>query len=142
VLNPTATCNVLSQSIPGVECKTSSFDVEAGDTVSLGQSITVTLQEYTPLVIAAGALEQDLITPDFMGYVVKFAFPPDYLSLGTFTLNAEHGSNCGSNCFQATFTVTGTANYPTSAAMVSSTTLPPDVDATLSRFLDVINPTN
>jgi len=143
VLDPTGTCNFGGQTINGVECQVFSDDaVEDGDTLNLNRSIDVTLEEFTPLVFAFGAYEDDEVIGiplpgEIMGFAFQISFPPDYLTLGSVSIPGEQGeSGCGASCFTANFTVTVlSSNVPASMmSMAAASTLPLDTQMVLDEF--------
>ena len=144
VLDPNGSCGFAGQTINGVQCQVFSNDaVDDGDTLNLNRSITVTLQEFTPLVFAFGAYENDDVVGiplpgEIMGFAFNVTFPPDYLTLGSISIPGEQGeSDCGASCFTANFTVTViSTNMPTGMA-ATTTTLPFDTQMVLDHFRSI-----
>lgn len=145
VLDPTGSCGFAGQTINGISCQVFSNDaVEDGDTLNLNKEITVTLQEFTPLVFAFGAYEDDEVIGiplpgEIMGFAFNVTFPPDYLTLGSISIPGQQGeSGCGASCFTANFTVTViSTNMPTAMASAESTTLPLETQQVLDQFKSV-----
>ncbi len=147
VLDPDANCSFAGQTIAGIECQVfSDGAVDDGDTLNLNRSIDVTLEEFTPLVFAFGAYEDDEVVGiplpgEIMGFAFNITFPPDYLTLGTLTIPGQNGeSGCGSDgeCFTANFTVTVlSTNMPTGMASAATTELPLETQIVLDQFRSV-----
>ena len=147
VLDSDANCSFAGQSIPGVECQVfSDGAVNDGDTLNLNRSIDVTLVEFTPLVFAFGAYEDDEVIGiplpgEIMGFAFNITFPPDYLTLGSISIPGEGGeSGCGSDgqCFTANFTVTVlSTNMTTAMAAAATNTLPLETQIVLDNFRSV-----
>ena len=93
VFDPTATCQVnidrgpldINETIPGLRCtlfNAGSVDDEGDNTLETNRTLTVKLEEATPLLAAVAVLEDDdPFTPDFPGFATFLSFRPDYLSL-------------------------------------------------------------
>lgn len=142
VLDPNSSCGFAGQTIQGIQCQVFSNDaVEDGDDLTLNRSMDVTLQEFTPLVFAFGAYEDDEVIGiplpgEIMGFAFKISFPPEYLSLGSLAIDGEQGESGCSNgrCFTAYFTVTVlSSNFPASMAATTDT-MPLDSQMVLDQF--------
>ncbi|WP_204032353.1 CARDB domain-containing protein [Micromonospora qiuiae] len=121
VLDPTATCTVLGQTVPDVRCFTfADNDVDDNSQVDLpaNRSIVVTLEEAAPLAAVVTVLEDDSpLAPQFLGFASLLSFPPAYRTLGTQTIDGQQG-DCATapRCFQATLQVeVVSSNVPASA---------------------------
>ena len=110
-LEPGSSCTVFGTTIADVTCLTTSDGaVENGDDIGVG-TLDVTLVEFFPLVAAVGAIEFDDVVgiptgADFLGLAALISFLPDYLTLGSVTIDGVEGACSGGRCFSATFTVT------------------------------------
>jgi subtilase family serine protease len=94
VFDPTASCTVnidrgpldINETIPSVRCVSFNGgevdDDGENPVINANRTLTVRLEELTPLVVAVAALEDDdPATPDFPGFATFLSFRPDYLNL-------------------------------------------------------------
>lgn len=125
VLDPTATCNILGQSIKGLACRTfADNDVDDNSGVDLpgDRSITVKLTDFTPLVVATAVIEDDSpLPPQFLGFAVATSPNPDFLTFGTQGFDGQQG-DCDSapKCFRANFKVTVLDKVPAAAKVAKA----------------------
>ncbi|MGH9222676.1 MAG: CARDB domain-containing protein [Acidimicrobiales bacterium] len=143
-LEPGASCDLFGTTIADVTCLTTSDDsVDDGDNLTINRSLDVTLVEFFPLVAAVGAIEFDDVFgvptgANFLGLAPLISFLPDYLTLGTVTVDGVGSEVCsGGRCFSATFTVTVLSQPPpffTPPGMTTVTALSASQRATLDKI--------
>ncbi len=150
-LDPDASCSAFGQTIDSVRCSGFYFEPDGSGTTSINSSVTVTLVEFTPLVIGIAGFESDgigdhdLVPSDNPGFALDFWFPPDYLTLGTFTLSGQEGDGrCdGGKCFDANITVSIISQPPPMAdgimtATTSDASLTPEQQGTMDTFKSTV----
>jgi subtilase family serine protease len=152
-LDPDASCSAFGQTIDSIRCSGFYFEPDGAGTTSINTSVTVTLVEFTPLVIGIAGFESDdplsdhgLVPSDNPGFALDFWFPPDYLTLGTFTLSGQEGDGrCdGGKCFDANITVSIISQPPPTAngimsATTSDASLTPEQQDTMDTFTSTVS---
>lgn len=149
VLDPTATCSVLGQSIKGIACRTfGDDDVDDNSNVDLpdDRSITVKLTDFTPLVVATAVLEDDSpLGPQFLGFASALSPYPDFLTFGTQGFDGQQGDcNSAPKCFRANFKVVVQGTVPAALAKAKAKTsgdgpkITPAQQKVLTKFKTVL----
>lgn len=143
VLDPSGSCSAFGETIDGIQCNHFSASPDGDETVQINESITVTLVEYTPLVIAVAGYEDDSpLAPDEPGYVLGYWFTPEYLTLGSFSLPSQESECSSGPCYAANFTVDIISQPPpmaTSMSGSSTATLDAEQQDTMDTFQSTVS---
>ncbi len=150
-LNLSATCHVDpfgGFDVPSIQCANFYKNPDGAGDQGAGPTISITLPEYMPLVIAITGCEDDspdvvgttCIPFDFPGYALQLWLPGDYQVAGSTVLAGQGGdSRCsGGECFYANVSVSVTAGPPPPASVGSSASTPTVQDAQ-TQMMDFIN---